>query len=391
MTTPQAGGPAAPELVVVLHAGTMKSGTTYLQSRLERHRDLLAADGILFPGPQWKDQMRAVGDALARGRAGEDLASGGGRWAMMAAQLRGWSGPRAVLSVEHLVRADRAQVEAVLTSLRPAAVEVVLTVRDLGRTIPSAWQQDIKGGHDEAFEDFVHALAEPGQPRSPRVRRFWKLHDAAVHAERWVQTVGTGRVRVVTVPPADGEPDLLWQRFSTACGLASDRYPAPDLDLVLNPSMGAAGAEILRRLNAELGDALDEGARRDLVKFTLGNATLAGQSDDLPRRVPAAYQDWLLQRSQQLIDGLRDSGADIVGDLDDLMPDRRGPADAPPTQRALADAAVRATAALLRRPATAVAADRPGQGRGRGNRRSVLGEQARAARDRAERGGTRSS
>ena len=36
---------------VVVHIGLMKSGTTFLQGRLDANREQLAAQGVLFPGP----------------------------------------------------------------------------------------------------------------------------------------------------------------------------------------------------------------------------------------------------------------------------------------------------------------------------------------------------
>ena len=375
------------DLVVVLHAGTMKSGTTYVQSRLDQHRERLAEDGILFPGPRWRDQMRAVGDALARARGGTDLTGAEGPWARMRTQLLGWTGGRVVISVEHMCRADDAQASALVASLRPAEVQVILTTRDLGRIIPSAWQQEIKAGRTETFEDFVQALAATSTgartvDRSvaghARARRFWLLYDAAAHAGRWA-AAGADRVRVVTVPQAGADPDLLWERFSAAAGLDHERYPAPDLDLVLNPSLGGAGAEFLRRLNLRLGDSLAQDTYRDLVKFTLANAALAGQPDDAPRRVPAEHASWLTARSTTLRDGIRDSGADVVGDLDDLLPASQPPADCPPTSAALALAAARAGAALLGR----MSAEHD-RGAHR-SRRTILAEQVSAARRRVGR------
>ena len=40
---------------IVLHIGAMKTGTSYLQSVLERNKELLDDRGVLWPGTSWKD------------------------------------------------------------------------------------------------------------------------------------------------------------------------------------------------------------------------------------------------------------------------------------------------------------------------------------------------
>ena len=51
---------------VVLHIGAMKSGTTYIQDRLNANAEALARHGILVP----RRQVLAVLDALGAGQVG---------------------------------------------------------------------------------------------------------------------------------------------------------------------------------------------------------------------------------------------------------------------------------------------------------------------------------
>ncbi len=50
----------------MLHVGAMKSGTSYLQSRLFANKAELAERGLLLPGSGWGDQVRGVLDVLGR-------------------------------------------------------------------------------------------------------------------------------------------------------------------------------------------------------------------------------------------------------------------------------------------------------------------------------------
>ena len=52
---------------LVLHVGAMKSGTTFIQSRLYAHRDLLQERGIRVPGRRRRSQVLAVQQLLRGG------------------------------------------------------------------------------------------------------------------------------------------------------------------------------------------------------------------------------------------------------------------------------------------------------------------------------------
>lgn len=392
---------------VVLHVGTMKSGTTYLQARLEQNRDRLAADGVLFPGPTWKSQLLAAGSAVTRARRSKNLRNGAGLWGQMRTELLGWTGPKALLSVEHLSRASETQARAIVAALEPSEVRVVLTVRDLGRVVPSAWQQTLKAGDHATFDAFLEAIVampttaqasdgEAEEGSALTARTFWKMQDAARHARRWGGAVGVENLVIVTVPPAGSAPELLWERFCRAVDLDAHRYPTDDAHLLLNPSLGVAAAEVVRRINERLhhhGVGLRQPEHRNLVRFAMANSTLAGMSGDEPVRVPGAYEEWLRSRAQRMVDEIRATGVCVVGDLADLVPDRgprelaepgpTGVARAPVTT---ADATVRAAATLVR-----LAAGREHDAAGsRGAGRTILADQLDAARRRAcqDRGGS---
>ena len=52
---------------VVLHIGSMKSGTSFIQNVLGNNREALAEHGIAFAGERWRDQVSAVQDLIAHG------------------------------------------------------------------------------------------------------------------------------------------------------------------------------------------------------------------------------------------------------------------------------------------------------------------------------------
>jgi len=298
---------------VVLHVGCMKSGTSFLQRTLGDNREVLAALGCCFPGRSWQQQVLGVIDVRHHRRDGEVPADAVGAWDRLRAEIAAWPGT-AVVSMEFLATTPPARIEGIVASLAPATVEAVLTVRDLGRSVPSMWQEGVKNGDTGEWDDYVAAVRD-GDPKQPGpARRFWRHQAATPIARRWSRAVGADRFALVTVPPAGTDPAVLWRRFCSVVGLD----PAPFvLAAVGNESLGAASAQLMRALNERLDGALSTGDYNLLVK-RLAKQGLA------PRRAaePAiGYDDpWVAARAEGMIEGLARLGVRVVGDLADLRP-----------------------------------------------------------------------
>lgn len=62
------------------------------------------------------------------------------------------------------------------------------------------------------------------------------------------------KFHVVTVPPRGAPPDVLWRRFASVLELDADRLDVAQS--VVNSSLSAEHAELLRRINTRLADRL---------------------------------------------------------------------------------------------------------------------------------------
>lgn len=292
---------------VVLHVGLMKSGTSYLQQRLEANRPVLLERGVLLPGERWRDQVLAVSDVLGR----EQLAAkSAGRWSRLVAQVTAHDGA-AVVSMEFLGPARPGSIARVVGSFPVTPVEVVVTLRDLGRTVPAMWQESLQNGGTRSWGDYVRLLDGKRRP----AQAFWRQQGMGRIVDNWVAAVGSANVALVTLPPPGSDPGLLWERFCDAAGLDA-------LDAVsvapANTSLDAASATVLRELNLLLEeDGLASGDYHRLVKFELGKRALAGHPGEAIGFDPPP---WLRERSVAIRQRLAASGARVVGDLDDLSP-----------------------------------------------------------------------
>jgi hypothetical protein len=297
---------------LVLHVGAMKSGTTFLQSRLFAQRDLLQERGIRVPGRRRRSQVLAV-QQLLRG--------GGPMWDKHSAAVSRHPGT-SVVSMELLGPAGPGVVAALRDSV-DAEVDVVVTARDLNRSIPAMWQETVQNGRSWGWHDYVSGAradrpsARGGPPTTEPGRAFWIQQDIVRIARTWGSVFGPERVTVVTVPAPGRGHELLWERFGAVVGpelggLTSAPEP--------NESLGAASAMAMRRLN-ELLDAEDlpfpQG--HQLRKRLLTKQVLAARKSTEPA-IGLDVQPWVVEEADAQRAGLVDLGVRLVGEWDDLTP-----------------------------------------------------------------------
>ena len=292
---------------VVLHIGAMKSGTSYLQGLVLANRDLLAEQGVKVPGKNWRAQVLAVSEVLERKRV---TTRREGAWRALVDEFAEWDGA-GLVSMEFLGPAAPAKIERVVSSFPDGSVDVVVTARDLGRNVPAMWQEGLKNGRTWTFEEYVAAVAADEGPG----KLFWREQGIAAMCRRWSEAVGVDRVTVVTVPPPGGPRDELWRRFASVLEVDGSRVELPDSG---NESLGAASAEVMRRLN-ELVEDLDYSAYSPVMKNMLAKRTL-GPRGQVEQSVGFEVPDWLRTRSAQMAGRLTELGVHVVGDLAELEP-----------------------------------------------------------------------
>jgi hypothetical protein len=308
------GSPAAPGRLF-LHVGSPKTGTTFLQNVLWSHRQLAEEQGLLLPLDSFADHYLASLDVRGLSARAEHPERAVGIWDRVARQARAWAGTTLV-SHELFAAATAAQASRALATLgADLEVHVVLTARDLVRQIPAEWQEHVKHRYPRTLAEFVDDLQADEAGKS----WFWRVQDVAGIAGRWGGTLPPSRVHVVTVPPAGADPEILWERFATLLGLTPESF---DLSASrANTSLGIEQAELLRRVNAQLGDKLPlPGPYPVVVKNVLAHRVLAARQGT-PLALDLAAVEFAVRRSDEMATRLAAMDVDVVGDLDDLRPD----------------------------------------------------------------------
>jgi len=350
--------------LTVLHIGTMKSGTSYLQDVLALNRDALKADGIHYLGRG----TRAVWDVLGLGPDTPQAADKTvGKWEQLVSSARQSREPVRLLSMELLSLASEDGARTVVDSFDSDRIEIVITARDMSRVIPSAWQNAVKHGRKMSFPAFAESVSGINKDRSTRAN-FWKQHDLVEIVKRWAAVVGEENIHLVTVPPPAAPPELLWSRFCEVLHIdpaAYDTRQGKDS----NFSLSYSDTELVRRLNRRgAADFRQENFDRYILKF-LANEVMRPPSKSDPTDVAsldAASLAWARRQGATTAEELRQLRIHVAGDLDDLIPgepagsaggvpaehadaERDGPADGSEPLVVYPDTAVRAIFMLLRK------------------------------------------
>ncbi|WP_160005984.1 hypothetical protein [Nocardioides sp. AX2bis] len=311
--------PRSDRPVVTLHVGTPKSGTTSLQDICARNRDLLREHGYLYPGQASAHFIEAM-SLRDSGFRGHTFEAAEGAWERVVAEIEAHDGP-ALISHETLGGSAPKIVKRAVRSLRGRTVRVVVTCRDLGRQLPAVWQEGVKNGDTETYEEFL-ATTFAAWERGETATGAWRGQNLLAMGERWAAGVGAEQVRFVTVPPAGADKDLLWQRFREATGLPDAAYAIPRKPR--NQSLGTVETELLRRVVARLPEDVPWPVFARQVKRRLAQRRLGDRRAGGTLGVPEAYQRVTTEVADQIVDGLRSAGYPVVGDLEDL---RTGPGE----------------------------------------------------------------
>jgi len=349
-TTASRAGRQSPR--VVLHIGEPKTGTTFLQQVMWRNRPALAGQNVVLPGHHPQDHFRASQDLREIQKLASDPAgSWTGEWDILAAEARQAQQAQqvAVISHELFSAADAKQAERAVRSLQPAEVHLVITIRDMASLLPAEWQETVKHRNSRGWDDWLADVIDRESVSADRRQWwFWRVHDTLAILDLWSRHLPAENVHVITVPPATKGTGQLWARFASLLGVEPGIV---DLSRArANTSLGMPEIEFLRRVNEQLPDEVPDWFYMWNVKEALAHQTLAAHPPSGRLVLPADRYGWADANADALISGLRKSGYDVIGDLDELLPrvaNEPGvrPAEQPAEQ--VLEVAVESAAALI--------------------------------------------
>ena len=277
-------------------------------------------------------------------------AKAGRHWSRLVEQVNAFDGT-AVISMEYLGPVRPAVAEHAAASFEGARVEVVVTGRDLNRSLAAMWQETVQNGRTWTWPDYLAGARDQRPTAGGKTDRtspggtFWRQQDLVRMARKWAAVVGADATTLVTLPPPGADRELLVERFARAAGLDLQGLPPPPRD---NASLGLASTLALRRLNELLAEQGIGGAEASgRRKHELAKSILAGRRDQEPS-LGLRVEPWVRAEAHAQVSGLRDLGVALVGAWTDLDPvDVPGIApDGVPAEQ-VAEAALAGLAGLL--------------------------------------------
>jgi Sulfotransferase domain len=291
---------------VHLHVGPVKTGSTFLQGLLWRYRDDLARQGYYHPATYENEMWLATNDVQNTAFVNYDMPQAKGVWAEVCQRVLAHDGP-SVISHEVLGLSTEEHVDRIVDSLAPARLQVIVMARSLTAMLPSLWQESVKGVGSEgvSWPDFV-ALQ-----RGSRAQ----ITDSLLIVQRWLAHIPSDHIHVVTVPPARRDPSVLLRRFSDALGIDTTSWSTHDA--ARNVSIDMVQTELIRRLNQTSAALRDHRGQRLLVHDAI-LPSLRPPNSAWRIRLPSSERQWIESETYRRVDGLRECGARLHGDLDDL-------------------------------------------------------------------------
>lgn len=296
---------------VVLHIGSMKSGTTFLQSALAQNEATLADAGVRFLGGGFGKQVRAVQQVL---KAPKEKPS---RWLSLVDEASSGDQETSIVSMEFLSFANDNAVGRFLEPMAGLDVRVVVTVRDQLRAIPAQWQTYSRNQGLDGWPTYLKHI----QPRKSGLRRtvaertFNRAQDLGPMLERWRARPEVNDLVVATVPSPGAPKSELWHRFCKAAGIPPE---SADLSSVReNASLGYASCDYLRRANRHLTEIPRRKYRRgiwDLARDALRPLHEEEGRPPLDRRTA----EFACERNGAIREAITARADRVIGTLDDL-------------------------------------------------------------------------
>ena len=241
--------------LIQIHAGIHKTGSTAIQHTLARLVPDLAAHGIALPyfGDRGHWHHALAGFASNPARAAE-------AWGKLARRVARTDAQRIVLSSEHFIGADPVALQAALTRLGPAQVQIHIYLRPHVALFTSLYLQRVKAGVVTASP---LDLAEP----YATAREF----DYVPALARFTETFGADAVRLREFDPTGFTGGNLIADLWDFLDLPADLLETATEggDVVVNPTPTAEHALLLLALAGRLRTAPGLGHNPQAMRTTL--------------------------------------------------------------------------------------------------------------------------
>ena len=317
---------ALPGNSIMLHIGAHKTGTTSLQAALfAASKDLeeqgvinLVADGDDTANPA----ARAVQRLPSSGSTGAPVAYN--VWTTLVDQAKAHPQHLVSISAEAFAVSEPLVIKTIVNDLGIDRLQVVITLRPLGKILPSQWQQDLHGAWvNQKFEEWLREILRDVRPMKQIgplqvPHQFWIRHRHDALLQRWIDAVGSDRITLVVGDDQrkssllENFEDLLSLREGTLSSVAVER----------NQSMTLPEMQIMQRYgelleSSELGKLIVARSRYHKALRILRKIRSENTSD-----ARLVIPEWSFVRiseiQREMVEHMQASGVSVIGTLNQL-------------------------------------------------------------------------
>ena len=264
---------------LVLHAGPHKTGSTYLQHRLNKARGALAGQFWSYPDYAIANNSHYGVYSWLTGTSTSDTVNEESFRAMVAKQTQ------FILSCEDFIYLSKEKLLKLKSYLDGFNVQVILYIRSPVDLWPSHWQELVRHGRDLTLLEYVSAHAGWTSALESAIM------DPLVQANKFTDVFGHDSLRMFCYENImDAGGDLFEHFWTDILRLSA---PAPfEAPRTINPSQPADKIEMLRCLNELYADKHDD---RPGTKILSAYQKRQSEIEALPRY--ASFKQELTTRS----------------------------------------------------------------------------------------------
>ncbi|MDQ1695078.1 MAG: hypothetical protein QOJ03_431 [Frankiaceae bacterium] len=314
---PSSSATPFPKGTVLLHIGPHKTGTTALQGAFHSNRDALAEHGVHYAGRGRQPMLAALAMTGRPGRRG-DTQTSPRRAEALAEEVAGALSQRVVVSTEFLADASADAAREAVRRLGGPRAQVVVTLRPLGRIMPSQWQQYVQNGLRARYDVWLdHMLNKP--PYNRPTPSFWYRHSHDQLVQRWVAATG-GPDKLTVVVLDESDRGMVFRTFERLLDLPEGLL-VPESG-VPNRSLSLGEVEVIRLLNHEFrrqkwsNEVYGRFIRNAVAKQLLEHRRPA------PGEPVITTPKWAMERAAEIgtaaAASIAASGVRVIGDLASL-------------------------------------------------------------------------
>ena len=317
---------ALPANSIMLHIGAHKTGTTSLQAALFAASKDLEEQGVI--------NLVAEGDETANpaARAVQRLPSSGSAgapvdysvWTTLVGQAKAHPQHLVSISAEAFAVSEPLVIKTIVNDLGIDRLQVVITLRPLGKILPSQWQQDLHGAWvNQKFEEWlretlrdVRPMKQMGPLQVPH--QFWIRHRHDALLQRWIDAVGSDRITLVVGD--DQRKSSLLENFEDLLSLRGGTLSS--VAVARNQSMTLPEMQIMQRYgelleSSELGKRIVARSRYHKALRILRKIRSENTSD-----ARLVIPEWSFERvselQREMVEHMQASGVAVIGTLNQL-------------------------------------------------------------------------